>query len=127
VSGFRVTGLSWLGVRTSDGASLRQLFERVLGMEAFVETPTFVALRLPDRSVVEIFAADDASHDHFDTGPVAGFEVDDIDAAAAALEGAGVPLIGTIVRGGKGSRWLHFRGPDGHVYELLQSAPDGAA
>jgi hypothetical protein len=122
VTGFRVTGLTWLGVRTDRDGELRRLFEDVLAMEHFFETPSFVAMKLPDGSVVEIFAGDDAGHAHFDAGPVVGFEVDDLDAALAALRSAEVETIGDIVRGGKGSRWLHFRGPDGNVYELLESA-----
>jgi glyoxylase I family protein len=122
MNGVRALRMSFLGVRTEQRAALRDLFETVLGMDAFFEGIHFDALRLADGSVVEIFAEDDEAHAHFDTGPVVGFEVDDLDAAEAVLSSKGVQILGDIVEGSKGSRWLHFRGPDGHVYELLESS-----
>jgi glyoxylase I family protein len=122
MSGFRALRMSFLGVRTDQRQALRNLFENVLGMDAFFETTHFDALRLADGSVVEIFADDDEAHAHFDTGPVVGFEVDDLGAAEAVLRSKGVEILGGIIQGGRGSRWLHFRGPDGHVYELLESS-----
>ena len=126
MSGARVTGMTWLGIRTDRQTELRAFFADVLGLDTFFETPTFVALRLPDSSVVEIFAATDDSHAHFDSGPVVGFEVDNLDDAAEAIRSAGAEIIGSIISGKKGSRWLHVRGPDGNVYELLESAPETA-
>jgi hypothetical protein len=46
-----------------------------------------------------------------------GFVVEDLPAAVAELEQAGVELLG----GGddeKAGSWRHFRAPDGNVYEL---------
>jgi catechol 2,3-dioxygenase-like lactoylglutathione lyase family enzyme len=120
VNGGRATGLRWLGVRTADAPGLARFFHDALAMDVFHQAPGFVALRLPDGAIVEIFDHDDPGHAHFDSGPVAGFAVDNLDRAAAALDAHGVEMLGPIVRGSKGARWLHFRGPDGNVYELLE-------
>jgi predicted enzyme related to lactoylglutathione lyase len=50
---------------------------------------------------------------------VVGFAVDDIDAARAELDAAGIEVLGPVQRGG-GLAWLHFRGADGNVWELTQ-------
>jgi len=45
--------------------------------------------------------------------------VDDIEAASAAVEGAGCELLGQITRvEDLGYAFRHFRGPDGRVYGL---------
>jgi hypothetical protein len=50
-------------------------------------------------------------------GPVPLFEVDDVHGARTELVEAGVEIVGEM---GRDSRWewLHFRGPDGNLYEL---------
>jgi len=48
---------------------------------------------------------------------VVGFTVDDLPAAVAELERAGVELLGGQVDE-QGEGWRHFRAPDGNVYEL---------
>jgi hypothetical protein len=54
------------------------------------------------------------------THPVAGFLVADLDEAAAELRAAGVEIV-LDVQGGDTRRWLHFRAPDGFVYELVEA------
>jgi len=48
---------------------------------------------------------------------VALFEVDDVGAARKELEVAGIEVIGSLERDADWER-LHFRGPDGNLYEL---------
>jgi hypothetical protein len=89
-------------------------------------TKYFVAYKLPDGSVVEVFGPSDEEHASFDTGPVAGFQVDDSEAARARLEEAGTEFIGSIHRWEPGNQvWSHFRAPDGNVYELTQTSSTG--
>jgi len=72
-------------------------------------------------SRVEIFGPSDTEHRHLATGPVAGFVVDDMEAARAELEKAGAEFIG-LVHGDPGvDEWAHFRAPDGTVYEITRS------
>jgi hypothetical protein len=45
--------------------------------------------------------------------------VDDLNAARAELIAEGIEFLGPTGEGG-GSRWAHFKGPDGNTYELKQ-------
>jgi hypothetical protein len=49
------------------------------------------------------------------------FLVDDLAAAAAELEAAGIEIFGPI-QGTTDQGWLHFRAPDGNVYGLTDGA-----
>ena len=50
-------------------------------------------LKLPGGSKVEVFGPDSPINRHFTTGPVAGFLVDDIQAATTELRSAGVEIL----------------------------------
>jgi catechol 2,3-dioxygenase-like lactoylglutathione lyase family enzyme len=96
-----------------------------MGLAVDHEEDDFVAFKLSDGSRLEVFGPSDAEHRHFSTGPVAGFQVDDIEAARARLTSAGAEFIGPIHRWEPtGEAWTHFRAPDGNVYELT-SNPQG--
>jgi predicted enzyme related to lactoylglutathione lyase len=116
----QVRRLAWLGVRTDQLGATRTFFEKIFGMSAFAETPDFVAFRLPSGDVVELFSADDPEHAHFQTGPVAGFEVEDVQQSLSELRAAGLAVLTPILRGKHGDAWIHVRAPDGNVYELIQ-------
>jgi hypothetical protein len=45
------------------------------------------------------------------------FEVDDVHVAHSELIAAGIEVIGSIERDSNWE-WLHFRGPDGNLYDL---------
>jgi len=62
----------------------------------------------------------DRTHEHFTTGPVAGFLVEDVEGARAELEKAGISFIGPVHRYDEHSAWSHFVGPDGNVYEITR-------
>jgi hypothetical protein len=84
------------------------------------EEEDFIVFKLPDGSKVEVFGPSDQEHVHF-TCPVAGFEVDDLEAGRERLEAGGAEFIGPIQRWEPtGEAWSHFRAPDGNVYELTQ-------
>jgi len=65
-----------------------------------------------------VFGPGDEEHGFFTTGPVAGFRVDDVAAARAEMEGAGVEFLDPEVQKWNGSSWSHFRAPDGNVYQI---------
>jgi catechol 2,3-dioxygenase-like lactoylglutathione lyase family enzyme len=109
----RVTGLGWVGTRTDRDAALAGFYEDVLGLRPTHAEPGFRVFTLPDGRNVEVFGPGYPGKEHFDTGPVAGFAVDDLAAAVEELRAAGVELLGE-----PGPTWQHFRGPDGNVYEL---------
>ena len=69
----------------------------------------------------EVFGPD-SSFNEFMTHPVAGFLVDDIEAARAEMEANGIEFLGPIQGETDDYKWTHFRAPDGFVYELTYSA-----
>jgi hypothetical protein len=79
--------------------------------------PDFAWSELPNSSQFEIFGPRESDHEHFTTGPVPEFLVDDVYAAAAELASAGAELLGPV-QGSAEEGWVHFRAPDGNVYGL---------
>jgi catechol 2,3-dioxygenase-like lactoylglutathione lyase family enzyme len=119
-----VTGLVWVGTRTERFAEMRDFLRERLGATLSGEERDFAVFRLPDGSKAEIFGPSDTDHEHFSTGPVVGFQVDDVRTARAELEEAGVEFIGPVhVWEPTGEAWSHFRAPDGNVYEITDMKP----
>lgn len=117
----KVRGVVWAGVRTARYEETVRFFREVLGVP-LVEVPSgFAWSKMADSSQLEIFPERDPDHQHFTTGPVPEFLVDDVEDARAELEAAGVELLGPV--GGTAKEgWLHFRAPDGNVYGVTSSA-----
>jgi catechol 2,3-dioxygenase-like lactoylglutathione lyase family enzyme len=114
-----IVKLGWVGTRTEQAAATVAFFRDVLGLRPMTEQQGFWVFKLPDGSRVEVFGADSPFNRHFTTGPVAGFLVDDVHRAADELRSAGVEiLLGPYDEAGLA--WVHFRAPDGNVYELTQ-------
>jgi hypothetical protein len=118
-----VRGIHWLGVGTERVSQMRSFAIEVLGMRVDGEdTEHFVELAMGDGARLEIFgpAARADSPWQFESNPVvAGFLVDDIEAARAELARTpNVELLGELHVLPRGYAWQHFRAPDGHVYEL---------
>ena len=109
----QVTGLGWVGIRTAEDAALSEMLVRVLGLRAQHPEPGMTVFDLADGAHVEVFSLAYPGKDHFSTGPVPGFWVDDLPAATAELVRHGVPLLGA-----PGPSWQHFRAPGGLVLEL---------
>jgi catechol 2,3-dioxygenase-like lactoylglutathione lyase family enzyme len=109
----QVKGIGWAGVRTSRAPVLVSFFRSDLGLQVAYSEPEFWVFDLPDGSQVEVFGEGFPGKDHMQTGPVIGFLVADLAASVAELQERGVELLGK-----PGPTWQHFRGPDGHVYEL---------
>lgn len=112
----QVNGLSWMGIRVADLGGAKAFMER-MGLSLDHAEGEMLTFKTKNGDTVEVFGLGDEEHRHFDTGPVVGFEVDDIEAARHELESDGIEFIGGIERGG-GMAWSHFRGPEGFVYEL---------
>jgi hypothetical protein len=84
--------LYWLGTRSTQHDKTVSFFNAVLG--------------LPIRHTEKDFT-------------VAGFLVTDLDEAVIDLERADIEIILPVQQGEMGA-WLHFRAPDGFIYELSQ-------
>ena len=119
----KAKGLVWLGTRTQNFDDTARFFRDTLGLRAEHEEPDFVVFGLPDGAKVEVFGPGDPGHEHFATGPVAGFLVDDVEVARAELEGAGIRFIGPVHHHGEEGAWSDFVGPDGNVYEITRGGP----
>src|SRR5205085_5945958 len=89
-----VHGVAWLGTRTAELDGMVAFLKDVFGLRPAIDEPGFAVFRLPNGDTVEVFGADDEHHRFFTTGPVAGFEVDDVAAAQAEMEAAGIEFFG---------------------------------
>jgi catechol 2,3-dioxygenase-like lactoylglutathione lyase family enzyme len=114
-----VLSLVWVGTRTNEYAATVAFFRDVLGLGVQVSEPDFAVLDVPDGATVEVFGPTSEFNPHL-THPVAGFLVADLDEAVAELRAAGVEIV-RDVQGGDARSWVHFRAPDGFVYELVEA------
>ena len=94
---------------------------RAIGRDPWIDRPGFAVFDLPNGDRVEVFGPGGTAPPQ--EAPVAGFLVEDVDAARGELETVGIEFIGPVGRSDDGNAWTHFRAPDGHVYELT-SRPD---
>jgi glyoxylase I family protein len=111
--------LAWVGTRTDNFQPTADFFQNILGLRPALDVPGFRVLKLPDGSTVEVFGPDSDFNRHFTTGPVAGFLVDDVELAANELRAHGVEILHTA-GDESGNAWVHFRAPDGNIYEFTQ-------
>jgi len=118
--GMRILKLAWVGTRTDNAESTVAFFRDALGLSLELEQPGFWMLKLPDGSKVEVFGPDSPINRHFTTGPVTGFLVDDIHDATAELRSASVEILYESGVDNGGNAWVHFRAPDGNIYEFTQ-------
>ena len=116
----RIKGIIWVGSATENLKQTSTFFSEHLGMKVTTDVPGFIRLTLENGDRVELFGPNSIEHDHLDTGPVAGFWVDDLENAHRELLQAGVDDVTDIEHGHDGHGWLYFRAPDGNFYELCQ-------
>ena len=101
---------------------MRQFAIDVLGLRINEhDSEEFVELITADGSRFELFGPGVGAPEQFSANEVvAGFLVDDIQAARRELQSTpGVTLLGEVGGSPSGYAWQHFRAPDGHVYELV--------
>lgn len=115
-----IKGIIWIGSAAEDREKTVSFFSQLLGMEITADVPGFSRLAAENGDLFEIFGPDSSEHDQLDTGPVAGFWVDDIVAAHAELAAVGVDGLTDMEHGRDGHRWFYFRAPDGNFYELCE-------
>ena len=115
--------LAWVGTRTNKAQATVAFFRDLLGLRLELDEPGFWMMKLPDGGKVEVFGPDSDINRHFTTGPVAGFLVDDVQSATAELRSADVEIVYGPISDGYGNAWVHFRAPDGNIYEFTHD-PD---
>ena len=124
-----VRNIRWVGVRTDNYEAMVAFLRDVLGLRTSFAEDTTTELTTAEGDEVQVMGPGDPYHDFFGEharGPVPLFEVDDVHAARLELEAAGTEIVGPV---GKDSRWewIHFRAPDGNLYELASRLPGPAA
>ena len=111
-----------VGIRTEGFEETARFFRevppRVMGLEEARRERAVVGFALPDGAEMEVWRPEDEFHLFFGTGPVVGLRVDGVEAARAEMEAAGAEFLGPVQRS-EGAAWIHFRGPDGNVYEII--------
>jgi catechol 2,3-dioxygenase-like lactoylglutathione lyase family enzyme len=116
----RVLGYTWAGVRTADLKSAARFFADVLGFSLVHEVEEMVQFELPSGQLFEVFGSENRYYT-LHACPVLAFQVEDVRAARKELVSRGVEFV-TDVDGNQSEAWSYFRGPDGYLYELWQTA-----
>jgi hypothetical protein len=116
----KIKGIVWLGTRTAQFEQMTDFCREVMGLSQTFLEPGFAVFEMPNGDVFEVFGPQQ-SMNTFMEHPVAGFLVDDIEAAREEMEAKGIEFLGPIQADGEDYKWTHFRAPDGFVYELTYS------
>jgi catechol 2,3-dioxygenase-like lactoylglutathione lyase family enzyme len=115
----KVLKIGFVGTRTDRPEAMAEFLERVLGLRPVHRGDDMWAFELPDGSLVEVFGP--SLNDHLRTGPVAEFQVDDVEDATEQLRSAGVEIVFGPERSEEaGLAWTHFRAPDGNIYGVIE-------
>jgi catechol 2,3-dioxygenase-like lactoylglutathione lyase family enzyme len=121
----KALNVRWVGIRTDNYREMVGFLRDVLGLTTNFEEPTTVELATTEGDQIQVMAPGDPYYEFFGehaTGPVPLFEVDDVHAARLELEAAGVEIVGELGRDSNWE-WIHFRAPDGNLYELASRLP----
>ena len=116
----RVLGYTWAGIRTADLKSASHFFEDVLGLSLIRENKGMAQFEAPSGQLFEVFGPESRYY-ALHSCPVLAFQVEDVRAAKQELESRGVEFV-SDVEGDASEAWAYFRGPDGYLYELWQTA-----
>jgi len=123
--GARTDGVGFVGFRTDQFDEMVVLFRDLIGLEPIRSTPGATWFRLGTDAELHVYAAGDADHEFFTTGPVVGLRVVDVDDTRRRIEAAGLPMLTEIERTERAA-WCHFEAPDGTVLEII-GPPGGAS
>jgi catechol 2,3-dioxygenase-like lactoylglutathione lyase family enzyme len=112
----RITGITFVGTRTDERSEMAAFLREVLGLAPAAPTAGMDAevFDLPDGSSFAVTSATPGDDDR-----TIGLSVDDIDEAWNRLRAAGVWTDDEISINDR-FRYLHFRAPDGQLYELVE-------
>lgn len=112
----QIDGLTFVGTRTVAPALMTAFVREVLGLTSSrVEGLDAEMFALPDGSWFAVTASEGAA----DAERTIGFRVANLDEALAELRVAGVSVDGEVSTSST-QRYVHFRPPDGHLYELVE-------
>ncbi len=114
-------GITYVGIRTKHIEEMKQFAESVLGYEKTYDDGDFVAFTTPQGQRFELHAEGTPDKQFYPLeGAVTGFEVEDFYNAMSWLKANSYEVFPEgIGEGSGGTKWAHFRGPDGNVYEFV--------
>jgi predicted enzyme related to lactoylglutathione lyase len=115
-----VRNLRWVGIPTRQYDAMMSFLQDVMGLDINFQDPTTVEFETTEGDEIQLMAPGDPYFEFFTknaAGPVPLFEVDDVHLARAELVEAGMEILGEMGRD-RQWEWLHFRAPDGNLYEL---------
>ncbi|MDX6513656.1 MAG: glyoxylase family protein [Gaiellaceae bacterium] len=116
----RIRGVTFVGTATAERPAMAAFARDVLGLDPIhVEGVDADLFGLPDGTSFAV--ADPRSMGV--TSRTIGFLVDDIEEAIAELRAAGCDLDDEVATNER-HRYVHFRAPDGHLYELVEERGD---
>jgi catechol 2,3-dioxygenase-like lactoylglutathione lyase family enzyme len=111
----RILGLVFAGTSTPHRSEMADFLGETLSLpRAQVDGVEADLFALPDGSTFAVASPGGMG----ETPRSIGFLVEDLDDAAAELRGAGVE-VGAVSENGR-ERYVHFRAPDGELYELVE-------
>jgi catechol 2,3-dioxygenase-like lactoylglutathione lyase family enzyme len=116
----QVRNVRWVGIPTDRYREMVSLLRDTMGLAVNFEDETTVEFETSEGDEVQLHAPGDPYYEFFKqhaTGPVPLFEVDDVHSARAELMEAGIQIVGPVGRDSNWE-WIHFRAPDGNLYEL---------
>jgi predicted enzyme related to lactoylglutathione lyase len=118
---------TWIGVVADDMEGVAAFYEG-LGMPRTNAGKGWIQLDLDGRTFEILQRSDRPQYDA--RRYAVGFDVEDIEAARAALVAGGAEAV-TEVKGSleSGNRWCYLRDPEGNVFEITQrrrAAPDAS-
>jgi catechol 2,3-dioxygenase-like lactoylglutathione lyase family enzyme len=116
----KVRSVRWVGIATTAYEEMVGLLRDVMGLRVNFQESATTELSTSEGDAVQVMAPGDRYFEFFGryaTGPVPLFEVDDVRAALRELEHADVEIVGTLDQD-RVWEWIHFRAPDGNLYEL---------
>jgi catechol 2,3-dioxygenase-like lactoylglutathione lyase family enzyme len=116
----RVLGYTWAGVRSSDLKSATRFFAEVLGLSLCYEGKGVVQFEMPSGQLFEVFGSESRYY-RLHPCPVLAFQVENVRDARRELASRGIEFE-TDIEGDDSEAWTYFRGPDGYLYELWQTA-----
>jgi catechol 2,3-dioxygenase-like lactoylglutathione lyase family enzyme len=120
-----VKNIRWVGIHTRQYDEMVRFLGDVMGMRRNFEESATVEFETTEGDEVQVMGP---GHPYFDffgrhaRGPVPLFEVDDLGQARQRLVESRIEIVGPPGRDSNWE-WLHFRAPDGHLYELSTRLP----
>ena len=114
----KLKAIGWVGLRTAKVPEMVKFYEEIFGLAKADARTNGFSFHLPNGDTIEgVMPPED---NPFTTGPIPGFEVEDVESARAEMEAAGIKFLGPIRGGAPGNTWSHYYAPDGNIYFICQ-------